>query len=526
MAPAPTTRALAGEKTPPGPLQSALVCRWQARRRRIAAAGELRSGLPPMPLFKGSGLGENGNETAYLCLKQVRNLRPERDSRETVTLQGFSEAEGWQTEDDSPLSNYQTAADYLETPPWRPPSPAVEAVVGATRLPAGKRWRGRLGPGLFMTAVEAAPPARSMREHGEALGRQARRLLRMTLEQRARNDLPPGLGTDPAQAEQRRPLIRDWAARAAAATALVPCAKSAQGPNPHGFNGLPASGRRSIKDAGAVLDEHYGSLGFFTATLTPETAATATRAQIAEFQTRLLFLLRRTLVRLGLPPLVLLVAEMHPGRRALDGAAVPHWHGVVKTAPAPFATWLFRKEQFNRCVLQAYRIAFGHRRGHVQRLQLLPQRTGSARYLAKYMSKASSDVRHLKGTQTGRMVPRQWWAWTGELRRMVGACRIRPPAAFLRWCIRWRHELVELGEVSTGDLRIGEDGALVGAWFGWRNEEALDRAIRTWIESEMLLIDRSTGPPGWALVAEEWEEIAALYAAEGIEPEEGEAAAA
>jgi len=346
-----------------------------------------------------------------------------------------------------------------------------------------------------MSAVEVAPPAAGQREHGELLGRNAIRLLGMTAEQRAMNDLPPTLGTDPATASDRVGAIRAYAASAAIQTALVTCPKSAQADPGHGWRGLTAGGRRSIRDAGAVMDEHYGSLGFFTATITDETAAMATREQVAEFQTRLLFLIRRQLERLGLPPLVLVVAEMHPHRRTLDGAPVPHWHGVVKVSPGPYQRWLYRKEQFNRSVLQAYRIAFGHRRGHTQRLQLLPQKTGAARYLAKYMAKGGSDVEALKGTAPGRMVPRQWWAWTGELRALVVACRTRPPASFLGWCVRWRHELEHLGEASTGEVQIGEDGPVVGCWFGWASEAALDRAIRAWIEHEMTQIDSATGPP-------------------------------
>ncbi|MFY7695240.1 MAG: hypothetical protein ACOVQK_02745, partial [Cyanobium sp.] len=327
-----------------------------------------------------------------------------------------------------------------------------------------------------------APPSDGLREHGESLGRRAQHLLGLSKGERFRLGLRPSMGTDPAGAAERREAIRGHAARTAAATALVPCPKSAQPPTGHGWRGLTTAGRRSVRDSGAVMDEQYGSLGFFTATLTDATAATATREQVAEFQTRLLFLIRRRLVRLGLEPLVLLVAEMHPHRRALDGAPVPHWHGVVKVSPGPYQRWTFRKEDYNRCVLQAYRIAFGHKRGHTQRLQLLPQKTGAARYLAKYMAKGGSEVQGLKGTQPGRMVPKQWWAWTGELRALVVACRIRPPARFLRWCVRWRHQLADLGEARIGEVQIGEDGPVVGCWFGWASEAALDRALRAWIE--------------------------------------------
>jgi hypothetical protein len=444
---------------------------------------------------KRTGAGILNRESAYLCLTQVLS---KKDRNETGKIPCSPALLGFLPDENTLELAHQrpTIQTVLgEAPITAMMVPSLLQRGESSRLPAGKRWRGKLGPSLFMTAVEVAPPGEGMREHGEKAGRRAMQLLKMTAGQRFRHGFLPAMGTDPGKAADRLEAIRDYAATAAARTALVPCASSTQLPNGQGWRGLTTAGRRSIRDSGAVLDEHYGTLGFFTATLPPDTAAMATRDQVAAFQNRLLYLIRRALVRLGLPPMVLLVAEMHPGRRSLDGAAVPHWHGVVKVAHRPFERWTFRKEQFNRAVLQAHRIAFGHSRGHTQRLQLLPQKTGAARYLSQYISKGSSAVESLEGTQAGRMVPKQWWSWTGELRALVTACRTRPPAAFLRWCVRWRHELADLGEATTGELQIGDDGPVVGCWFGWRSEAALDRAIRAWIEEELALFDRATGPP-------------------------------
>lgn len=367
-----------------------------------------------------------------------------------------------------------------------------------------------------MTAVERQAAGDRGRAELERLGRHCRRVAAWNPEQRARNDLPPAVTVAEglrAPAGRFADLLREGLAEglqhgdkatrahcaargaAVAATALVSGQKSAQSPSGHGWRGLTTPGRRAIRDAGAVLDEHYGTLAFVTATLTDATASTATRAQIATFQSRLLFFVRRTQERRGLPPLVLLVCEMHPGRRAADQALVPHWHAVIRVSHAPFQRWAFRKEDWNRCVLAAYRAAFGHSRPHTQRLAMLPQKTGAAKYLAKYLGKGSSDVAHLRDQQAGRMVPRQWWAWTGELRAAVLACRLRPPSAFLRWCCRWWLELVEAGDVVSTDLvQIGEDGPIIGRWFQWASEEALDTAIEAWIGEELARLDSLAGP--------------------------------
>ncbi len=502
--PLPATPLVIPVSSSAAPGCCAVVGRWRDRRSLLDSADRLAGSLPSL---KGFGRRRRpapaDPQLGGIHLEALpavgRNRDTLRQIRDAARLAPAAAAPS----DAGPCAG--TGRPALPGPPeHQAQGSAVQSLVEASQLPAGKRWRGRLGPSLFMTAVEVAPPGQGLREHGESLGRHALRLLAMTAEQRARNDLRPSLGTEPAGAADRREAIRDHCREAAAATALVPCPKSAQPPTGHGWRGLTTAGRRSVRDSGAVMDEQYGSLGFFTATLTDATAATATREQVAEFQTRLLFLIRRRLVRLGLDPLVLLVAEMHPHRRALDGAPVVHWHGVVKVSPGPYQRWVFRKEDYNRCVLQAYRIAFGHPRGHVQRLQLLPQLTGAARYLAKYMSKGGSAVEGLEGTQRGRMVPRQWWAWTGELRALVVACRIRPPARFLRWCVRWRHQLVDLGEAITGEVQIGEDGPIVGCWFGWRSEAALDRALRAWIEAELGQVDRAMGGNGAPLGGEAW----------------------
>lgn len=373
------------------------------------------------------------------------------------------------------------------------------------------RFCGWLGPSRFMTAVERAAHSDRGRRELERLGRAAQRALGLDLERRARNDLdPPRSLRDALAAPMGRfaDLLRQGLAEGArvgdaatkrlcrerladpAVTALVPGATSTQAPREQGWKGLTASGRRSIRDAGAVLDDAYGTLAFVTATLTEDVAATATRDQIAAFQNRLLFLVRRVQARYKLPPLALLVCEVHPSRRALDGALVPHWHGVIRVAHNPFERWVLRKADWNRCVQQAWRMAFGRSRPHTQRLAMLPQKTGAARYLAKYMAKGCSAVESLQGTLQGRMIPKQWWTWTGELRALVRACRISPPSAFLAWCCRWWQELCDLGEVaSSGPVQIGSDGAHVGRWFVWASEAAIDHAIERWAGEELARLE-------------------------------------
>jgi hypothetical protein len=74
----------------------------------------------------------------------------------------------------------------------------------------------------------------------------------------------------------------------------------------------------------------------------------------------------------------------------------------------------------------------------------------------------------------------------------------------LRWCVRWRRELFDLGEVTTGEVQIGGGGPVVGCWFGWRSEAALDRALRAWIEADLGQVDRAAVGGGAPLGCEAW----------------------
>jgi hypothetical protein len=405
-----------------------------------------------------------------------------------------------------------TDADPLGVLQGAPRPPAGPWAAPAT---SGPRWCGNLGPSLFMTAVERQSTADRGRAELERLGAQVRRIAGWSAEQRARNDLPPreelstalwapsGRFADLLREglregiEKGDALTRAHAAAHAAGLGpdgLDPRPTSAQPTREQGWRGLTTPGRRAIRDAGAVMDEHRGTLGFWTVTLPPAAAEVATREHIATFQSRLLFFARRAMVRAGLPPLALLVAELHPGRRTMGGDRIPHWHLIVKVSREPFRPWAIPVSGWHRIVDAAHRAAFGVRRGGTWGCKMLPGRTGAARYLAPYMAKDRSDVSVLHGTRAGRMVPRQWWSWTGELREAVKACRLRPPSAFLRWCCRWWRELVDLGDVTRSDvIQIGDDGPVVGRWFVWASESALDQAIETWIGEEIACLD-AKGP--------------------------------
>ena len=529
--------------------EDAVVCSWKARICSLNDASLLLWPARPVADRREANQERGTDNPAYLRLRQMRTMGPDSDTLETAGLQWFSNKIGIQTPDVWTSQCPEPAED---------PPPAVNLPPG-TVAGDGPRWRGKLSPSLFMSAVAVGPSQQGRREHGEQCGRANRRVVRERIDDVCRNEAsPPGpVGealVDPADrlrllvidAQLERMAAGPRADRLAAVDRLVSlgclptipmapsdpirqtvdaavrqsrgirglrpflqelratlpdgldsCAKSAQDPSAHGFKGLTAAGRRSIRDACTLLRERLGALVFGTITLPDAAAESCTREQLATFQSRWLFYARRMLVARGLDPLVVVVAELHPNRKTLAGQPITHWHYCAPTAPGPMQPWAVSVADWHKVHRSAYLSAFGHDRGHNKGCRTEPARKDPGRYLSKYLSKARSDCSAIIGTPAERCIPRQWWSWTGELRHKVAACRTNPPAPFLAWCVRWRSHLEALGECSAGQVTIGEEGPCIGWWFGWQSIEALDRAIRQWLEDDLAVFDhRERAGPG------------------------------
>lgn len=332
-----------------------------------------------------------------------------------------------------------------------------------------------------MTAVErrGATAADRSRAERETTGARVDRCARMTAEERARNGLAPRASRDDVLA--------------GAVPGLDCPAKSAQPGTPHGFRGLTVAGRRAIRDGAGLMAADPGTVAFLTVTLPPAEAETCSRQQLATFQSRLLFFIRRALVSAGLEPLAVLVAEIHPHRRTLAGGPIVHWHAAIRARESPGHPWALPLARWRRVVSQAHRAAFGQHRRDWRGCRVEAARQDPGRYLSKYLSKGASDCRRFIGTHWERCIPRQWWAWTGELRGLVQGARWRPPTGFLRHCCRWSEDLAAAGLAESGPIVVG-DGMEVGRWFRWENLDALALALESWaLEEEE--VARALGPP-------------------------------
>jgi hypothetical protein len=369
-----------------------------------------------------------------------------------------------------------------------------------------------------MTAVEAAPPRPDATGEAEAHARRARQAAVVTNRERIALGLPlfgqvaealaaPGPRLHRLMVETQQELIAHGTQQERASAmawlklqspyGLDSYAKFPVRTSTHGFKGLTVAGRRAIRDGCRLLADHTGTLAFGTLTLPDDVAETCSRDQIATFQSRWMQYARELLIRRGLPPLVVLVAEFHPNRKTLGGGPIIHWHWSAPVSLAYGERWSARVGDWHGVNRAAFKSAFGRARGNDKGCRVEGAKSNPGRYLSKYLSKTMSNCQEFVGTHWERCVPKQWWAWTGELRELVKACRIKPPTGFLGWCCRWAQELVDQEQCTSELIQIGEDGPIVGRWFSWADQEALDRAIETWLGEELARLDelQAIGPP-------------------------------
>jgi hypothetical protein len=223
---------------------------------------------------------------------------------------------------------------------------------------------------------------------------------------------------------------------------LVGCAESEPRdcpPRRYGLNGLTATGRRRLTAGCCLLEERRSLLSFWTITLPDDVMAELLALDAWHlFQGNIRQELSRRLERLGVRPLVLAVAELHPERSVEAGQALPHLHVLFQGKRQGGGDWFFSPEELDGMILQALgRVGVTREElpaaGNVQRI-----RKSVRRYLAKYVSKGprqfvtGSDLAMLGDP---RLCPRQWWFMSAALLAMIVEATRCLPAEFLAWLI-------------------------------------------------------------------------------------------
>jgi len=224
-------------------------------------------------------------------------------------------------------------------------------------------------------------------------------------------------------------------------------ARNSHRPRRHGFGGLPPSGRANVSEALALLEERRPLLSFWTVTLPPEALREIARRDCwPRFVDRLLQRLRRKLKRALGHALYVGVVELQGKRTRAVGMPCPHLHVVFQGRRHTRGVWLVTPKELDAMIKGALRDVGIEIKDELKSAGNVQQVKKSVRaYLAKYMTKGSSDAEIWKDGLWQGLIPRQWWMWSEACRDLVESCRSALPTGFLAWVWTNRVRLLEEG---------------------------------------------------------------------------------
>lgn len=277
---------------------------------------------------------------------------------------------------------------------------------------------------------------------------------------------------------------------------------SSLAPNPkrparYGLSGMPSAARRQIWRALALLEEMKRSLSFWTVTLPDEAISELhRRGTLAAFQDRLRKELTRRLKVQGMCPLVLGVAELQPQRTRAQGRPAPHWHVVFLNKRQPHCDWVLTPADLDGVIDAALQTA-GIRGANLASAGGVESIRKSVKaYLAKYMSKGSTDTERWIGHTYENLIPHQWWFWTMELRAWVLEHVLPVAFPFLAWVHARREQLQRLELLSWRVVPLADPAAPLTVEINWLSCGKLARLVALWhedLEDERLLAQWEAG---------------------------------
>jgi hypothetical protein len=292
------------------------------------------------------------------------------------------------------------------------------------------------------------------------------------------------------------------------ALGLVSCAESVQRdcpPRRYGLRGLSQQGRTRLRQAGALMEEQRRCCGFWTITL-PDACLWWLGHNDAwpRFQNAIRHRLVRRLQQRGVTPWVAGVVELHPGRSAREGQALPHLHVLYRGRECGRKGWAIRPSEFDDLVRMALAAAGLHWRGALDRCKVEPVRFSVRRYLSKYISKPSrlgTAERIFVGNPV--LCPRQWFFISKAIMSVILENIKELPVMFAVFLLERRQEnrrgqlyhaqqlaLDRPGAPSTWRLTFRSPWALFRCW------ETYEEAVGWWPVHPVPTQDHDRSLPG------------------------------
>ena len=260
-------------------------------------------------------------------------------------------------------------------------------------------------------------------------------------------------------------------------------ARNSHRPRRHGFGGLPPSGRTNVSEALALLEERRPLLSFWTVTLPTEALREiAWRDCWPRFVDRLLQRPRRKLTRALGHALYVGVVELQGKRTRAAGMPCPHLHVVFQGRRHTKGVWLVKKGELDAMIKGALKEVEIEIQDELTSAGNVQQVRKSVRaYLAKYMTKGSTDAEVWKGGLWQGLIPRQWWMWSEACRELVESCRSPLPTGFMAWVWRHRIRLLEEGWFYLQQCEVPTEAPATYRIF-WNKTAHLAALIAQWHE--------------------------------------------
>jgi hypothetical protein len=260
-------------------------------------------------------------------------------------------------------------------------------------------------------------------------------------------------------------------------------ARNSDRPPRYGFEGLTAPGRTNVSEALALLEAKRSLLSFWSITAPTDALRHIARHDCwPPFVEAVVRRLRRLLQkRLG-QCLAVGVAELQPRRTRTLGIPCPHLHLVFVGRLHVRARWAISPAELDAIIRDALaEVGFTvnddcRSAGNVQRVK----RSVRA-YLAKYMTKGSSDAEVWKDGPWQGLIPRQWWLWSAECRAMVEACRTELPTGFLAWVWRNAPALLQEGLIYIKRCKVPAEAFKTYRIY-WHSVARLALIYARWLE--------------------------------------------
>jgi hypothetical protein len=241
--------------------------------------------------------------------------------------------------------------------------------------------------------------------------------------------------------------------------------RNSQEPLRRGLKGMPASGKKRIKEMLCVLEEFRPRLAFWHVTLPDEDYFDLRDLGTwSVFQRRLYDRLVQYLVAHDDPALVAGVCEVGEVRLERTSRPMPHLHIVTSGYGSRIArkAYLLSPAVMDEFVQKAAEDAGLPPRDRQASSRLEPIRTSVSGYVDKYVTKGSGLPGKSLSDGWDALIPHQWWNRSDALHRMLSGLIFHLPPAFVAFVLQQRQRLESLKVGFGRVVQVGSRKTLCG----------------------------------------------------------------